>query len=122
MEELYNGCVKKINYKKRVIGFDFRTTEEKEVSLDVEVFRGYDKNQVANTPMVWVNQGNTNERHWKEYTLETDIDYAVIYTVRVWTKSENYWECYFDLMQKVGEYKEKHGIVGGTPSMNIIAK
>ena len=46
-------------------------------------------------------------------------DYAVIYTVRVWTKSENYWECYFDLMQKVGEYKEKHGIVGGTPSMKI---
>ena len=49
-------------------------------------------------------------------------DYAVIYTVRVWTKSENYWDCYFDLMQKVGEYKEKHGIVGGTPSMNIISK
>ena len=46
LEELYNGCVKKINYKKRVIGFDFRTTEEKEVSLDVEVFRGYDKNTV----------------------------------------------------------------------------
>ena len=46
LEELYNGCVKKINYKKRVIGFDFRTTEEKEVSLDVEVSRGYDKNTV----------------------------------------------------------------------------
>ena len=46
LEELYNGCVKKINYKKRVIGFDFRTTEEKEVSLDVQVFRGYDKNTV----------------------------------------------------------------------------
>ena len=46
LEELYNGCVKKSNYKKRVIGFDFRTTEEKEVSLDVEVFRGYDKNTV----------------------------------------------------------------------------
>ena len=46
LEELYNGCVKKINYTKRVIGFDFRTTEEKEVSFDVEVFRGYDKNTV----------------------------------------------------------------------------
>ena len=46
-------------------------------------------------------------------------DYAVIYTVRVWCKSSDYWTCYFDLMQKVGEFKEKDGIVGGVPSMNI---
>ena len=48
LEELYNGCVKHIKYKKRVIGFDFRTTEEKEFPLDIEVFRGYDKNQRVN--------------------------------------------------------------------------
>ena len=46
LEELYNGCFKNIKYKKKVIGFDFRSTEEKEVSLDVEVFKGYDKNTV----------------------------------------------------------------------------
>lgn len=46
-------------------------------------------------------------------------DYAVIYTVRVWCKSEDYWPCYFDLMQKVGESKTKHGIIGGVPSMKI---
>ena len=46
LEELYNGCIKNIKYKKKVIGFDFRSTEEKEVSLDVEVFKGYDKNTV----------------------------------------------------------------------------
>lgn len=49
-------------------------------------------------------------------------DYAVVYTIRVWCKSENYWDCYFDLMQKVGEFKDKNGIVGGVPSMNIINK
>lgn len=46
-------------------------------------------------------------------------DYAVIYTIRVWTKSEDYWDCYFDLMQKVGEYKDKNSIVGGVPSQNV---
>ena len=46
LEELYNGCVKHIKYKRRVIGFDFRSTEEKEATLDVEIFRGYDKNTV----------------------------------------------------------------------------
>lgn len=47
-------------------------------------------------------------------------DYTVVYTIRVWTKSENYWDCYFDLMQKVGEFKDRNGIVGGVPSMNIL--
>ena len=46
LEELYNGCVKHIKYKRRVIGFDFRSTEEKEATLDVEIFKGYDKNTV----------------------------------------------------------------------------
>ena len=46
LEELYNGCVKHIKYKKRVISLDFRTTEEKEFPLDVEIFKGYDKNTV----------------------------------------------------------------------------
>lgn len=48
-------------------------------------------------------------------------DYAVIYTIRVWTKSADYWDCYFDLMQKVGEFKDKNGIVGGIPSMRYIS-
>ncbi|MBQ9572889.1 MAG: mechanosensitive ion channel family protein [Acidaminococcaceae bacterium] len=48
-------------------------------------------------------------------------DYAVVYTIRVWTKSANYWDCYFDLMQKVGEFKDKNGVVGGVPSMRYIS-
>ena len=46
LEELYNGCVKHIKYKKKVISLDFRTTEEKEFPLDIEVFKGYDKNTI----------------------------------------------------------------------------
>lgn len=49
-------------------------------------------------------------------------DYAVVYTIRVWTKSANYWDCYFDLMQKVGEFKDKNGIVGGVPSMKVLGE
>lgn len=46
LEELYNGCVKHIKYKKNVIGFDFRSTEEKEATLDIDILKGYDKNTV----------------------------------------------------------------------------
>ena len=46
LEELYNGCVKTVTYKKKAISYDLRTTEDKEVSIDVEIFKGYDKNTV----------------------------------------------------------------------------
>ena len=49
-------------------------------------------------------------------------DYAVVYTIRVWTKSETYWDCYFDLLENVGKCKDKKGIVGGVPSMQVISK
>ena len=49
-------------------------------------------------------------------------DYAVVYTIRVWTKSANYWDCYFDLMQKVGEFKDKNGIIGGVPSIKVLGE
>lgn len=46
LEELYNGCVKTVCYKKKAISYDLRSTEDKESSVDVEVFKGYDKNTV----------------------------------------------------------------------------
>ena len=42
LEELYNGCVKTIRYKKNSMSYDSRTTNVVEVSQDVEIFRGYD--------------------------------------------------------------------------------
>lgn len=46
LEELYNGCVKTIKYKKNNINYDLRTTNVVEVSHDVEIFRGYDDNTI----------------------------------------------------------------------------
>ena len=46
LEELYNGCVKTIKYKKNNISQDLRTTKIVEASQDVEIFRGYDDKTV----------------------------------------------------------------------------
>ena len=43
LEEMYNGCVKKLVYERRVLNSDGRTTSIKEEEIDVEVFKGYDK-------------------------------------------------------------------------------
>ena len=46
LEELYNGCIKTIKYKKNNISQDLRTTKIVEASQDVEIFRGYDDKTV----------------------------------------------------------------------------
>ena len=46
-------------------------------------------------------------------------EYAVEYTLRVWTESANYWDVYFDLMENIGRSYATHGIKGGVPGMNI---
>ena len=46
-------------------------------------------------------------------------EYAVEYTLRVWTESANYWDVYFDLMENIGRAYATHGIKGGVPGMNV---
>jgi DnaJ family protein B protein 13 len=46
LEELYNGCVKTVQYKKNNLNFDSRTTNIVEKTQDVEIFRGYDDKTV----------------------------------------------------------------------------
>lgn len=50
LEELYNGCVKTLNYKRRVLNQDGRTTSEKDEKRDIEIFKGYDKSVVLSFP------------------------------------------------------------------------
>ncbi len=44
LEELYNGYVKVLSYKRRVLNSDGRTTSLIDEEKEVEIFKGYDKN------------------------------------------------------------------------------
>ena len=46
LEELYNGCIKNVKYTKKKICEDFRTTQDLETNIDVEIMKGYDKNTI----------------------------------------------------------------------------
>jgi DnaJ family protein B protein 13 len=46
LEELYNGCIKKLVYERRILNSDGRTTSRKNEERDVEIFKGYDKHTV----------------------------------------------------------------------------
>ncbi len=46
-------------------------------------------------------------------------EYAVEYTIRVWTKSAGYWDVYFDLLENVSKAYAANGVNGAVPGMNI---
>ena len=46
LEELYNGCVKNVKYTKKKICEDLRTTEDREVDIEVDIMKGYSKNTI----------------------------------------------------------------------------
>lgn len=46
-------------------------------------------------------------------------EYAVEYTLRVWTKSADYWDVYFDLLENISKAYAANGINGAVPGMNV---
>lgn len=50
LEELFNGCVKVLNYERRVLNSDGRTTQIRQEEKEVEIFKGYDKTTRINFP------------------------------------------------------------------------
>lgn len=50
LEEMYNGCVKKLVYQRRVLNCDGRTTSVKGDERDIEIFKGYHKQIVLTFP------------------------------------------------------------------------
>lgn len=50
LEELFNGCVKVLEYERRVLNSDGRTTQLKKEEKEVEIFKGYDKTTRINFP------------------------------------------------------------------------
>ena len=51
LEELYNGCIKTINYTKNTLNYDTRTTSSKETSIKVEILPGYSKDTELKYPL-----------------------------------------------------------------------
>ena len=51
LEELYNGCIKTINYTKNTLNYDTRTTSLKETSVKVEILPGYSKDTELKYPL-----------------------------------------------------------------------
>lgn len=51
--------------------------------------------------------------------IESYADGAVMYTLRVWTKAEDYWDVYFAITQNIKNTIDAQGIKVGYPHMHV---
>ena len=51
--------------------------------------------------------------------IESYVDGAVMYTLRVWTKAEDYWDVYFAVTQNIKNTIDAQGIKVGYPHMHV---
>ena len=100
---------------------NFSSEELRRVDIETKVGYGNTYEKVRHAIMEAVMETPTALHEPEPFVRVSGYtDYTVNYTVRVWTKSEHYWDCYFDLMQKIGEAKTRNGIIGGVPSMKVM--
>lgn len=52
--------------------------------------------------------------------LDTYLDGAVEYVLRVWTKTDDYWDVYYTITQRIKDTFDAQGIKAGYPHMHII--
>lgn len=90
--------------------------------VDIDVRAGYN-NEVANVlkslnEAIAMTDGALTDPE-PFCRLSGYYEYSVQYTLRVWCKSEKYWDVYFDLLENISKCHAKNGVNGGVPSMNI---
>ena len=51
--------------------------------------------------------------------LSKHADSALVFAVKAWTKTENYWDVYFDLMEDIKKVLDKNKIEIPFPQMDV---
>ena len=96
---------------------NFSAEETRRVDLTFNLTGGRDISEVQKIIIDTINQNDK--------VLQTPAPFAsplegipggLAYTARAWTKSENYWDVYFDLMKRIPTALGEAGVAGPTPA------
>lgn len=50
LEELYEGCMKKVNYERNVLGLDGKSNKPQKQEMEVEIKPGYQEGEIMRFP------------------------------------------------------------------------
>ena len=112
--QLQNGSLSNSNIT------NYTANKKRRVDIDISVSYSSDIDKVKKVINELISKNELVLKEENNYVkLSKPDDSALVFAVRVWTKTENYWDLYFDLMESIKKTLDKNKIEIPFPQMDV---
>ena len=99
---------------------NYTANKKRRVDIDISVSYSSDIDKVKKVINELISKNELVLQEENNYVkLSKHDDSALVFAVRVWTKTENYWDLYFDLMESIKKTLDKNKIEIPFPQMDV---
>lgn len=99
---------------------NYTANKKRRVDIDISVSYSSDIDKVKKVINELISKNELVLQEENNYVkLSKHDDSALIFAVRVWTKTDNYWDLYFDLMESIKKTLDKNKIEIPFPQMDV---
>lgn len=99
---------------------NYTANKKRRVDIDISVSYSSDIDKVKKVINELISKNELVLKEENNYVkLSKPDDSALVFAVRVWTKTENYWDLYFDLMESIKKTLDKNKIEIPFPQMDV---
>lgn len=99
---------------------NYTANKKRRVDIDISVSYSSDIDKVKKVITELISKNELVLQEENNYVkLSKHDDSALVFAVRVWTKTENYWDLYFDLMESIKKTLDKNKIEIPFPQMDV---
>ena len=99
---------------------NYTVNKKRRVDIDISVSYSSDIDKVKKVINELISKNELVLQEENNYVkLSKHDDSALVFAVRVWTKTENYWDLYFDLMESIKKTLDKNKIEIPFPQMDV---
>lgn len=99
---------------------NYTANKKRRVDIDISVSYSSDIDKVKKVINELISKNELVLQEENNYVkLSKPDDSALVFAVRVWTKTENYWDLYFDLMESIKKTLDKNKIEIPFPQMDV---
>lgn len=99
---------------------NYTANKKRRVDIDISVSYSSDIDKVKKVINELISKNELVLKEENNYVkLSKHDDSALVFAVRVWTKTENYWDLYFDLMESIKKTLDKNKIEIPFPQMDV---
>lgn len=99
---------------------NYTANKKRRVDIDISVSYSSDIDKVKKVINELISKNELVLQEENNYVkLSKHDDSALVFAVRVWTKTDNYWDLYFDLMESIKKTLDKNKIEIPFPQMDV---